>query len=267
VEPSPDDRFGPWFQALETRHLSRLTFGEVRRGLQALSSLYVERRGRLGAGEALDGSGKRAAFALFYGPLHFLLVRDIVRALEAGATAPHVIVDLGCGTGAAGAAWAIEGGGGCRVAGIDRSGWAIEEARWNYRVLGLRGTAVRGDVMGALLPGRGGAILASFTLNEIEKEARAALRDRLLCAGRLGAAVLVVEPIARRPIPWWEEWSTAFRDAGGRDDEWRFAPDLPERLRLFDRAARLDHALLTGRSLFLPGAAGSGKARREPISA
>jgi SAM-dependent methyltransferase len=249
-----EDRFGPWFQALETRHLSRLTFGEVRRGLQALSSLYVERRGRLGAGEALEGAGKRAAFALFYGPLHFLLVRGIVRALGAGAPPPRVLVDLGCGTGAAGAAWALEAGG-CRVAGIDRSGWAVEEARWNYRALGLPGTAVRGDVMGAVLPGRGGALLAAFTLNEIEKETRAALRDRLLGAARLGASVLVVEPIARRSVPWWAEWSEAFRGAGGRDDEWRFAADLPERLRLFDRAARLDHGELTGRSLWVAGVA------------
>ena len=49
--------------------------------LRALSSTYVERRGRLGDGAALSGAGKRAAFALFYGPLHYLLIREIVRAL------------------------------------------------------------------------------------------------------------------------------------------------------------------------------------------
>ena len=33
------DPFPAWFTALEARHLSRLTFAEVRRGLQALSAL------------------------------------------------------------------------------------------------------------------------------------------------------------------------------------------------------------------------------------
>ena len=52
--------------------------------LRALSATYVERRDRLREGAALAGAGKRAAFALFYGPLHYLLVRDIVRSLGAG---------------------------------------------------------------------------------------------------------------------------------------------------------------------------------------
>ena len=252
VDAPSEDRFGRWLEALEARHLARLTFAEVRRGLVALSSLYVERRGCLGAGAALEGAGKRAAFALFYGPLHFLLVRAIVRALGAGAPPPRTIVDLGCGTGASGAAWAIESGG-CRVAGIDRSSWAVEEARRTYRGLGLAGTAVRGDLVDAALPRRGGAVLLAFALNEIDDAARAALRDRLLGVARAGAAVLVVEPIARRALPWWDDWSDAFRAAGGRADEWRFPADLPGRLRELDRAARLDHGELTGRSLWTPG--------------
>ena len=101
---SGSDPFPAWFTALEARHLSRLTFAEVRRGLQALSALYVDRGKRLGTGAALEGSGKRAAFALFYAPLHFLLVRDVVRALGAGEAGPRSIVDLGCGTGTAAAA-------------------------------------------------------------------------------------------------------------------------------------------------------------------
>src|SRR6267143_3876351 len=76
-----DDRFDVWLLRLEARHLADLTFSEVSRALRALSSTYVERRGRLVEGAALSGAGKRAAFALFYGPIHFLLVREIVRAL------------------------------------------------------------------------------------------------------------------------------------------------------------------------------------------
>src|SRR5438128_1834984 len=79
----PEDEFVHWFDALEQRHLSTLNFSEVRRAVQALSSLYVERRDRLDSAAVFNGAGKRAAFSLFFGPLHFLLVREIVRALNA----------------------------------------------------------------------------------------------------------------------------------------------------------------------------------------
>jgi SAM-dependent methyltransferase len=245
------DPFTAWFEALESRHLSRLTFAEVRRGLQALSALYVDRGDRLEEGAALEGAGKRAAFALFYAPLHFLLVRRVVRALGAGVAGPRSILDLGCGTGAAGAAWAVESGSACKVLGVERSGWAVQEARWNYRALGVRGRALRGALSKTVLPGRGSGILAAYTVNELDDPGRALLLERLLEAARRGARVLVIEPIARRPFAWWETWSEAFRAAGGRDDSWRFPVDLPERLRLFDRAARLDHRELTARSLWL----------------
>ncbi|OLC54282.1 MAG: hypothetical protein AUH92_04380 [Acidobacteria bacterium 13_1_40CM_4_69_4] len=249
----PDaDRFQAWFEALEARHLSRLKFAEVRRGLQALSSLYVERRRRLGRGAALEGRGKRAAFALFYAPLHFLLVRAIARALASAEPPPRMIADIGCGTGAAGAAWALEAGGGCRVTGLDRSGWAVEEARWNYRVLGVSGRAFRGDLANAALPGKGGGLIAAFSVNELETEARARLLQELFASARRGARILIIEPIAGRAVPWWASWSEAFQAAGGRDDRWRITVDLPNRLRLLDRAAGLDHRELTARSLWLP---------------
>src|SRR5215210_1390656 len=69
------------------RHLANLTLAETARALRALSSCYVERRSKLAAGGALDTAGKRAAFALFYGPLHFLVTREVVRALH---TASHI---------------------------------------------------------------------------------------------------------------------------------------------------------------------------------
>ena len=77
--PPADDPFPAWVEALQRRHRQTLTFAEVRKGLQALSSLYVERRQKIAGGAALEGAGKRAAFALYYGPAHFLLVRAIVR--------------------------------------------------------------------------------------------------------------------------------------------------------------------------------------------
>src|SRR6516162_6707610 len=103
-----DDRVVQWLEALERRHQKDLKFSEIRRGVQALSSLYVSRRERLDRNSALDGAGKRAAFAMFFGPLHFLLVREILRALGARIPQGTAILDLGCGTGVAGAAWALE---------------------------------------------------------------------------------------------------------------------------------------------------------------
>src|ERR1051325_5124327 len=100
--PTP---FQAWMQSLETTHLADLTFSEVSRSLRALSSAYVERRTRLTEGAALSGAGKRAAFALFYGPLHFLLVRHVVTSLGGPTAFNGILVDLGCGTGASSAAW------------------------------------------------------------------------------------------------------------------------------------------------------------------
>jgi SAM-dependent methyltransferase len=245
------DPFPAWVDALEARHTKSLTFAEVRRALQALSSLYVQRRGKLPEGEALGTAGKRAAFALYYGPLHFLAVRGIVRGLGASRPAPQEVLDLGCGTGVAGAAWALEAGARCRVVGVDRSGWAIEEARFTLARLGVRGETRRGDVLRAPLPGKRGAIVSAFVANELTDEAREVLLERLLAAGREGARLLVVEPIARGVTPWWPRWAEAFGGAGGRSDEWRFPAELPPRLALLDRAAGLDHRDLTARSLWL----------------
>src|SRR5438128_2939293 len=102
VNPT-DESFARWIAALEAKHLAALTFPEVSRALRALSSTYVERREKLAHGAALSGAGKRAAFALFYGPLHYLLVAHIVENLPGAIAAAPTLVDLGCGTGASGA--------------------------------------------------------------------------------------------------------------------------------------------------------------------
>src|SRR5882762_8350636 len=135
-EPLFEPAFEQWMAALEERHLADLTFPQIARALRALSSTYVERRGRLAEGGALDGAGKRAAFALFYGPLHYLLVRAIVGSLPQALQemdAPPTLLDLGCGTGAAGAAWAASCATAPRVIGIDRHQWAVAEAARTYR--------------------------------------------------------------------------------------------------------------------------------------
>lgn len=247
-----DDRVARWLRALEERHLANLTASEVGRALRALSSCYVERRGKLATGGALDSAGKRAAFALFYAPLHFLVLREVVRAApDAGARAVSAITDLGCGTGAAGAAWALECGR-CTVHGVDRNAWAVAEAQWTYRTLDMNGRALKGDLDAANLAGAPTrAVLAAYTVNELTDSDRAALLPRLLAAHEEGARVLVVEPIARRMAGWWSGWERAFGAAGGESREWRFAVPLPERQRQLGRAAGLDPRELTARSLWL----------------
>jgi SAM-dependent methyltransferase len=243
------EAFDRWLAALERRHLANLTASELTRALRALSSCYVERRAKLAQGGALDSAGKRAAFALFYAPLHFLVVREIIRALpDADVTQ---IFDIGCGTGAAGAAWALQIGG-ARVRGIDRNPWAIAEANWTYAQLGLSGRASREEAARLTLRGvPGSGILAAYTINELSDPARLTLLDQLLRAKRAGARVLIVEPIAKRMSGWWPHWERAFQHAGGAAQEWRFAVPLPPRQRTLARAAGLDPRELTARTLWL----------------
>ena len=64
----------------------------------------------------------------------------------------------------------------------------------------------------------------------------------------------MIEPIARRMSPWWDDWAAYAVARHGRADEWKFAPALPDRLALMDKAAGLDHRELKARTLFIPGA-------------
>jgi hypothetical protein len=73
----------------------------------------------------------------------------------------------------------------------------------------------------------------------------------MLSPAERGFPVLVIEPIAKKLSPWWDDWAGDFKAAGGRSDEWRFPVTLPERLALMDKAAGLNHRELTGRSLWL----------------
>ena len=248
---APGDPAAAWLGALEARHLADLRPAEVGRALRALSSAYVERRDRLAKGAALDGAGKRAAFALFYGPLHFLVVRAVVRALGAAASPVDLIADLGCGTGVAGAAWALECVPRARVFGIERHPWAADEARWTCRALGLDADIRCGDLSRVRVPARASAIVAAYTANELPEDARAALLREVLAAHARGTRVLIVEPIAKSSVPWWPGWAEAVRAAGGREDEWRFPGGLPGITGRLGRAAGLDHRELTARSLYL----------------
>jgi SAM-dependent methyltransferase len=248
-----DDRFDQWLLDAEARHFADLTFPEVSSGLRALSSAYIERRQRLGDGGALDGAGKRAAFALFYGPLHFLLVRAIIQALPGASSGNTTLVDLGCGTGAAGAAWAAACARPPRILGIDRHSWAIGEAARTYRAFGLTARTIRGDITSTEVPKGPVSILAAFALNELADAPRDALMARLFARAVAGDRLLIVEPIAGFVARWWARWRAEAEAIGGRADEWRFRIELPPIVAKLDRAVKLDHRELTGRSLWLAG--------------
>ncbi|MGH9200190.1 MAG: methyltransferase domain-containing protein [Vicinamibacterales bacterium] len=250
-----------WLDDFETRHLADLRFSDVARALRALSSAYVERRASgLAKHRDLDGLGKRAAFALYYGPLHFLLVQAILRAIASdpgggsnpfGLPSRGLVVDLGCGTGAAGAAVATATSPPSGVVAIDTHPWALDEARLTYRAFGLAADMRRADVSRFRLPRGTSVVVAAFVVNELSEAARDALSGTLLEACRRGVAVLIVEPISLRVSPWWLTWEKAFVEIGGRADQWRFDIEVPPIVKRLARATSLNPQVMTARSVFV----------------
>jgi hypothetical protein len=249
-----------WIAALIERHTASLTRPEFLKSIRALSARYVERRSALDERSALDSAGKRSAFAAFYAPLHFLTMREIVRELGVGSHTPvktiDTIVDLGCGTGVAGAALALAYAKAPRIEGVDLHPWAVDEARGTWRTLGLSGSARRGPLeqrLSALAASRGAldttAIVCGWSLNELPHQKRTLAIDALLGLPSRGAAVLIVEPIARRLVPWWDGFAMRAVAAGGRSDEWRFPLALPPALADLDEAAGFDREALSARSV------------------
>jgi SAM-dependent methyltransferase len=249
-----------FYADLETRHFANLRFSEVTRALRALSSAYVERReSALADHRALDGAGKRAAFALYYGPIHFELIRAIATRLTgnpeglpppAHALKPGLVIDLGCGTGVAGAAIATLTTPASRVIGIDTHPWTLEEARFTYHALGLSAEVRRGSAGRTRIPANASFVVGAFVVNELKPEERAELLRELTAAVGRGTAVLIVEPISLRISPWWEEWRAAFLPLGGRADEWKIRVDLPPIVKRLAKSSSLRPDALTARSLF-----------------
>ena len=160
---------------------------------------------------------------MFYGPLHYLLIREIVRAIPGAADGAPSLVDLGCGTGAAGDAWAVA----CRtrpqVIGVDRHPCTLTDAAHTYREFDLRAKTMRGACGdGCVSEVALALILAAFTVNELPDDARDALLPRLLACASAGDRILIVEPLGeRRGADGGALWQLAFVAAGGRADEWR----------------------------------------------
>lgn len=240
--------------ALEARHLADLRFSDVTRALRALSSAYVERRdSALADRKTLDGAGKRAAFALYYGPIHFLLVQHIVK--EIGVTlAPGPVVDLGCGTGVAGAAIAASTIPARRVLGFDTHPWTLDEARFTYRAFGLQSDVRRAHAAKVRFSKDTSIVVAAFVVNELNDPDRTELLQNLTRnqeSGIRNQRVLIVEPISQRISPWWDEWAETFARIGGRADTWKARIDVPPLVKRLARASGLRPEMLTARSLFV----------------
>lgn len=253
------DAFDAWLADAVARHSRELEFREIRKGVQALSALYVQRReGADLAARAIEGRGKRAAIATCYAPLHFLTVHHVLAELgPARLVAVRRVVDLGCGTGAAGAAAAAT----LRAAGapvpavvaVDRSGFVLAEARATYAAFGLTARTVRGVLPAALPPaGAGDLLVLGWAVNELDDRARAALLAALRRALDAGARLLLLEPLAGAASPWWREWAGALAPHGVEEPRTKLRVALPEWIARLDRAAGLDHRVLGARVLVGP---------------
>jgi hypothetical protein len=236
--------FAPWLAALEQRHLANLTRQEFTRAVRALSARYVEQRQQLPGRSPLDSAGKRAAFALFYAPLHAVTA-------QAALTATHVrtdltsIVDLGCGTGVCSAAWALLHTTPPDLSGVDAHQWAVEEARWNWRTMGLRGQVARGDLVettrrlqratDASLRTTG--LIAGWAINELPATSRAQMLDLVESLVTRGVTLVLFEPLARGVTPWWDDWAARLAPHGVWAGDIKVQMALPPPLAEFSKAA------------------------------
>jgi len=239
-----DPKFEQFVETVSKRYLKELQFAEIRRAVQALSQWYVQKRANLTPDKVFEGRGKRAAFSAYYAPLHYILVREIIENLQTPIF-KHLI-ELGCGTGLAGCAW-LRRTPKAVVTAYDIHAEAVKETNWTYSMLGVNGKAVVRDARQVSF-NNCDAVLAAFYVNELSDTARSELLASLL---KSKTQILIVEPIAKSTTPWWNTWEAAFIKAGGRSDTWRFRPDLPEFLEKMDKAAKLDHQEVKGRSLYL----------------
>jgi predicted RNA methylase len=255
-----------------------LTFSEIRKGVQALSQRYVERRD---PGDALASRAKRAAFAAYFAPLHLATAYGVVRALPerafAGATR---IVDLGAGSGAAGAGVALalarraplphshalgsEESAPLRaspapILALDRSGFALAEARRTHAAFGLRGETQRAQLpFGIPKLARGDVAVLGWFLNECDANARERVLGALERGLDAGAQWLALEPLAGRAVPWWDEVAARFAARGCASGSVRWTMQRPEFVARMDKAAHLDHRELGARVLL-----GTARAERQ----
>jgi hypothetical protein len=262
---SVDTGIDRWIGALIERHTRELTRQELLRAIRALSTRYVERRHAGWRGGTLDSAGKRAAFAGFFAPLHLLITAAVLDRLGRAERGVDELLDLGCGTGVASAAWALSlTDAPPSVVGVDLNPWVLGEARWNWRALGVHGRVRRGDLVAAAealsqttpphLRNRRLGVVLGWSVNELTHSDRRRLLDallRLLSRARQRVSLLIVEPIARTVSPWWDDWTAALAAIGATDFEIEECRRLPAPLAALDQEAGFDRTSLKARALWL----------------
>lgn len=245
--------FDAWVDETRARFVPPLTTAEVRKGVQALSWNYVEERVRgKDAARALHGEGKRAAFASYFAPLHFLTACLALRTIGAQNFAPiRTIHDAACGTGAVGAALATSQAERPRVLGFDVSPWAVGEAKRTYDHFLLDARATRGALPGDLPRAGAGHLFAfGWAANELDEETRTGTLKSIIAALRRGASLIVIEPVSGRITPWWDAWCARLEPLGAQSVIVRDEIELPEWIETLDDASGLRHDELVAKVLW-----------------
>lgn len=243
-----------WVTAAQAQWARDLTFQELRKGVQAVSNLYVHKRAKGGLSrKAADGRGKKAAFAVYYGGLHLLLVQ----AWTLGRPPPPLVevADVGCGPGVVGAAiarWV----GASQLASSDIRGEHLQVATWTARRLGLRSRTRKQGLpeVVARAPRRRTLWTFGWVLNELPEDALQATLSALCRRLQDGDGAVIFAPLSTRASPWWPR-AVRLLTAARPDlstEEFRCRPDLPTLLKDIDRATRLDHRELGARVLYAP---------------
>jgi hypothetical protein len=106
-----------------------------------------------------------------------------------------------------------------------------------------------------MLSGRGTlagtAIVAGWTVNELDGPARARLLEAVMGALTRGAAFLMIEPLARGAAPWWKTWVQALTPHHVVAGDYKFAVELPARLADLADAAGFARRALGARVLWV----------------
>jgi hypothetical protein len=127
-------------------------------------------------------------------------------------------------------------------------------------VLALTGKATRGDMVTHLESLHSSrrdvtklGLVCGWSLNELIPDKRQRAIDLLFEVAARGATAVVIEPIARRLVPWWDDFAHRAQSAGAVSQEWRFELAFPPALAELDEAAGFDREALTARSVTFAG--------------
>jgi hypothetical protein len=159
------------------------------------------------------------------------------------------VVDLGAGTGAVGAALALACGA-TRVLALDRSSWALGEARRSFAALGVAGRTRRAELPAGVPRTRPGDLLcAGWTLNECRPELRERIVTQLTRALDAGRGCLDPWPA---PLPVVGRLAASLAPRGF--ERLQVAIERPDWIERLDQAAGLDHREIGARVLWGPRA-------------